>query len=330
MVRIPRRRPGGRATVAVAMKYACVFPGQGSQSPGMMNGYAGFAVVRATFDEASEVLGEDLWTLVNEGPADRLDLTVNTQPLMLTADVAVYRAWESLGKAPPSFVAGHSLGEYAALVAAAALTFADAVSLVHFRAEMMQQAVPEGAGGMAAILGLDDESVRRVCRQVVESSHGELVEPANFNSPGQVVISGHRNAVVRGMELALSAGARRALMLPVSVPSHCSLMSRAAERMRQKLEQVTFMSPRIPVLHNADVRWHADPAEIKGILVRQLCEPVRWTETVHALAAAGIHQVLECGPGKVLSGLIKRIEPNMRGSALTDDVAIRRTAEALA
>lgn len=313
----------------VPIRFACVFPGQGSQSVGMMNGYAGFPIVREIFAEASDILGRDFWAMAEGGPVDKLNLTVNTQPLMLIAGIAVYRAWESLGDAKPVFVAGHSLGEYTALVASGVLAFADALSLICFRAEVMQQAVPDGVGGMAAILGLEDELVRAVCEQVTNASDGELLEPANFNSPGQIVIAGHRNAVLRGMELAMENGAKRVLILPVSVPSHCSLMSQAAEKMRQKLELVTLGSPKIPVLHNADVQQHDDPAEIKKILVRQLCRPVRWTETICSFAAAGVFHVVECGPGKVLSGLNKRIDGNVQSFALTNGVALQHAAGVL-
>jgi [acyl-carrier-protein] S-malonyltransferase len=313
----------------VPLIFACVFPGQGSQSAGMMKGYADFPIVRETFAEASTILGQDFWAMVEEGSLEKLNLTVNTQPLMLTAGIAVYRAWESLGDVKPVFVAGHSLGEYTALVASKALAFADALSLVRFRAELMQQAIPEGIGGMAAILGLDDEVVQAVCDEVTTSLEGELLEPANFNSPGQIVVAGHKNAVLRGMELARSRGAKRAVMLPVSVPSHCSLMNQAASRMQQQLERVTFESPKIPLLHNADVRQHDDPAAIKKILVQQLCRPVRWTETIRSFAAAGVAHVVECGPGKVLSGLNKRIDENLRSYALTDGVALQHTASML-
>lgn len=313
----------------VPLIFACVFPGQGSQSAGMMKGYADFPIVRETFAEASTILGQDFWAMVEEGSLEKLNLTVNTQPLMLTAGIAVYRAWESLGDVKPVFVAGHSLGEYTALVASKALAFADALSLVRFRAELMQQAIPEGIGGMAAILGLDDEVVQAVCDEVTTSLEGELLEPANFNSPGQIVVAGHKNAVLRGMELARSRGAKRAVMLPVSVPSHCSLMNQAASRMQQQLELVTFESPKIPLLHNADVRQHDDPATIKKILVQQLCRPVRWTETIRSFAAAGVAHVVECGPGKVLSGLNKRIDENLRSYALTDGVALQHAASML-
>lgn len=311
------------------MKFAFVFPGQGSQSVGMMKGYADFQIVRETFVEASDILGQDFWTMVNDGPVDDLNLTVNTQPLMLMAGIAVYRAWESLGGAKPAFMAGHSLGEYSALVAAGALAFVDALLLVRFRAEMMQQAVPEGVGGMAAILGLDDDVVRAVCAEVVNTSDGESLEPANFNSPGQVVIAGHRSAILRGMELAKAKGAKRAVMLPVSVPSHCSLMSQAAEKMRQRLELVALQLPTIPVLHNADVQQHENAIAIRDILVQQLCNPVRWTETIHNFATAGVTHVVECGPGKVLSALNKRIDGKLQSFALADSQTLLQVAGVL-
>ena len=311
------------------MKFAFVFPGQGSQSIGMMKGYADLPVVRETFAEASDILGQDFWAMANEGPAEDLNLTVNTQPLMLMAGVSAYRAWESLTGARPVFMAGHSLGEDSALVAAGCLTFADALSLVRFRAEVMQQSVPEGTGGMAAVLGLDDDKVRMVCDEVMSTHRGKSLEPANFNSPGQVVIAGHRDAVLHGMELAKAKGAKRAIMLPMSVPSHCSLMNHAAEKMQQRLEQVTLQSPAISILHNADVQSHTDAASIRNILVRQLCKPVRWTETIHALASAGVTHVVECGPGKVLSGLNKRIDERVQSLALTDSESLHQAASLL-
>jgi [acyl-carrier-protein] S-malonyltransferase len=311
------------------MKFACVFPGQGSQSIGMMKGYADFPVVRETFAEASSVLGQDFWTMVNDGSSDELNLTVNTQPLMLMAGIAVYRAWQSLGKVNPAIVAGHSLGEYTALVASGALAFSDALPLVRFRAEVMQQAVPEGTGAMAAILGLDDEVVEALCGEITSASSGELLEPANFNSPGQIVIAGHKSAVLRGMELARSKGAKRALMLPVSIPSHCSLMSQAADKLQQRLEPLMLEPPQTPLLHNADARRHENTEGIKRILIRQLCNPVRWTETVRSFASAGVTHVVECGPGKVLSGLNKRIDANLQSLALADSVALHHAADIL-
>ncbi|BCT67514.1 ACP S-malonyltransferase [Nitrosospira sp. NRS527] len=315
--------------MTASVKFACVFPGQGSQSIGMMKGYADFPIVRETFAEASSVLGQDFWTMVNDGSSDELNLTVNTQPLMLMAGIAVYRAWQSLGDVNAALMAGHSLGEYTALVASGALAFSDALSLVRFRAEVMQQAVPEGVGAMAAILGLDDEVVRALCDEITNSSDGELLEPANFNSPGQIVIAGHKNAVLRGMELAKSKGAKRALMLPVSIPSHCSLMSQAADRLQQRLELLMLRAPATPLLHNADVQRHENPEGIKRILIRQLCSPVRWTEIVRSFASAGVTHVVECGPGKVLSGLTKRIDANLQSLALADSVALRHAVDIL-
>lgn len=315
--------------MTASMKFACVFPGQGSQSIGMMKGYADFPVVRETFAEASSVLGQDFWAMVNDGSSDELNLTVNTQPLMLMAGIAVYRAWQSLGNVNPVIMAGHSLGEYTALVASGALAFSDALPLVRFRAEVMQQAVPEGTGAMAAILGLDDEVVEALCGEITHSSSGELLEPANFNSPGQIVIAGHKNAVLRGMELARSKGAKRALMLPVSIPSHCSLMSQAADKLQQRLEPLMLEPPETPLLHNADAQRHEDTEGIKRILIRQLCSPVRWTETVRSFASAGVTHVVECGPGKVLSGLNKRIDANLQSLALADSVALHHAVDIL-
>jgi [acyl-carrier-protein] S-malonyltransferase len=308
------------------MTLAFAFPGQGSQSVGMMGGFDELAVVRETFVEASDILGQDLWQMVTAGPAEELNLTVNTQPVMLTAGVAVYRAWNSLQGAKPAAVAGHSLGEYTALVAAGALAFADALPLVRYRAKVMQEAVAEGIGGMAAILGLDDDVVRAVC---AEAAQGEVLEAVNFNSPGQVVIAGHRSAVERGMEAAKAKGAKRALPLPVSVPSHCALMRPAAEALGQYLQSVPVNAPQMPVLHNADVKSYSDGAAIKDALVRQLYSPVRWVETVRELAAQGITTLAECGPGKVLAGLNKRIEANMQVVALTDANALRQAVDAL-
>jgi len=303
------------------MKLAFVFPGQGSQSVGMMQGFDALPVVRETFEEAGAVLKQDLWQLVTSGPLEALNQTVNTQPAMLTAGVAVYRAWQQSGGQQPAFMAGHSLGEYTALVACGALSFADALPLVRYRAEVMQEAVAEGVGGMAAILGLDDDAVRAVC---AEAAQGEVVEAVNFNSPGQVVIAGNKAAVERGMELAKARGAKRALPLPVSVPSHCSLMKPAAEKLAIYLQSVKLNTPQVPVLHNADVRSYNGEAEIKDALVRQLYQPVRWVETIQALAAAGVTHVAECGPGKVLAGLNKRIVAELQGLALTDAAALEQ------
>ena len=308
-------------------KYALVFPGQGSQSRGMMNAYADFAVVRDTFTEASDVLKQDLWQLVAEGSDADLNATVNTQPVMLAAGVAVFRAWQSLNAPAPAIMAGHSLGEYTALVAAGALKFSDALPLVRYRAECMQLAVPEGVGGIAAILGLDDAVVREVCKEAAQS---EVLEAVNYNSPGQIVIAGNRAAVERGMELAKAKGAKRALMLPMSVPSHCSLLKGAAEKLRAYLNNVAIQSPSVPVVHNADVKSYTDAASIKDALVRQLYSPVRWVETVQSFGQQGITHNVECAPGKVLVGLNKRIDTNQQALTLNDGAALQATLAALA
>ena len=297
------------------MKFAFFFPGQGSQSLGMMNGVEGRAVVEATFDEASAALGQDLWAMMNGSDAAPINETVNTQPLMLAAGVATYRAYLEAGGKTPAVVAGHSLGEYSALVAAGALSFADAVKLVRLRAELMQSAVPQGVGAMAAVLGLDDDQVQAICAQAAQ---GEVVEAVNFNSPGQVVIAGNVAAVERAMAAAKEAGAKRALPLPVSVPSHCSLMKPAAEKLAEALQDVVIHTPQIRVIHNADVAAYDDADKIKDALVRQLYSPVRWTETVNALVAEGIAESAECGPGKVLAGLAKRINKEAACTALTN------------
>lgn len=286
----------------------------------MMKDLMARAEVADTFREATAVLGYDLRKLVEEGPAEQLNLTLYTQPAMLAAGVAVFRAWRALGGAEPAFLAGHSLGEYTALVAGEALELADALKLVSFRAEVMQEAVPEGVGAMAAILGLEDGAVREVCAQAAQ---GEVVEAVNFNSPGQVVIAGHRAAVERGMALARERGAKRALALPVSVPSHSSLMRAAADKLAVRLAQVSLRTPRIPVWHNADVAAYREPQRICEALARQLHSPVRWVETVRALKAQGATRFLECGPGKVLAGLNKRIDDSLVTFALTDEAAIR-------
>lgn len=300
------------------MKFAFFFPGQGSQSVGMMQGFGEHAAIRNTFTEASEVLGQDLWRMATE-PNEELNQTANTQPLMLTAGVAAWRAWLEAGGAQPSILAGHSLGEYTALVAAGALDFSAALPLVRYRAEVMQGAVAEGVGAMAAILGLDEDTVRTVC---AEAAQGEVLEAVNFNSPGQVVIAGNKAAVERGMEAAKAKGAKRALILPVSVPSHCALMKPAADKLNAYLAEVQIAVPKVPVLHNADVAAYADAASIKDALVRQLYSPVRWVETVQAIAAQGIAHAAECGPGKVLAGLNKRIVAEMTCFALTGTDAV--------
>ncbi len=307
-------------------KFAFVFPGQGSQSRGMMDGYADFSAVRDTFTEASAVLGQDLWQLASEGSDAELNATVNTQPLMLTAGIAVYRAWQSQNGPQPAMMAGHSLGEYTALVASGALSFADALPLVRYRAQCMQQAVPEGVGGIAAILGLDDEAVRAVC---TEGAQGDVLEAVNYNSPGQVVIAGGRAAVERGMELARARGAKRAIMLPMSVPSHCSLLKGAAGQLREYLGNITVHTPLIPVLHNADVAAYSDGDKIRDALVRQLYSPVRWVETVLEFGKQGITHNVECAPGRVLTGLNKRIDTNQLSLAISDGAALTQTLTTL-
>lgn len=292
----------------------------------MMNNYADFPVVRDTFTDASDILQQDLWQLVAEGSDAELNDTMNTQPLMLTAGVAVYRAWQSLNAPAPALLAGHSLGEYTALVVGGALQFADALPLVRYRAECMQEAVPKGVGGIAAILGLDDESVLRVC---LEAAQDEVLEAVNFNSPGQVVIAGNRAAVERGIELAKINGAKRALMLPMSVPSHCSLLRGAAELLRVRLKGVTMQAPSIPVLQNADVTSYMDAPSIKDALVRQLYSPVRWVETMQCFGQKFITHNVECAPSKVLMALNKRIDTNQQALALSDGNALQSAWAAL-
>ncbi|WP_293935737.1 ACP S-malonyltransferase [Iodobacter sp.] len=302
------------------MALAFVFPGQGSQSVGMMNGWADLAVVKATFDEASAILGQDLWQMAAEGPIELLNATVNTQPLMLTAGVAVWRAWLAQGGAQPTVLAGHSLGEYSALVAAEALSFGDALQLVRLRAEAMQEAVPVGTGAMAAILGLADDEIIAAC---IEAAQGEVVAAVNFNSPGQVVIAGSKAAVERACDACKARGAKRAMLLPVSVPSHCALMRPASDKLQQKLDTIVINTPVIPVLHNADVAAYTDSAQIKDALVRQLYEPVRWVETIAKMAQDGVTVIAECGPGKVLAGLNKRIATDAQQVALVDAAALQ-------
>lgn len=295
------------------MKFAFYFPGQGSQSLGMMQGLVALRVVRDTFEQASEVLNQDLWALVNDGLVEQLNLTANTQPLMLAAGVATYRAWLDQGGRVPDLMAGHSLGEYTALVAGGAIDFSDALPLVRLRAEVMQSAVAEGVGAMAAILGLDDDSVRAVCD---EAAQAEILAAVNFNAPGQVVIAGHKAAVERGMVLAKERGAKRALLLPVSVPSHCALMQSAVVHLAAALTAIDIHSPVVPVVHNSDVLAYSDPAKIRDALIRQLYSPVRWVETVQTMADDGVILAAECGPGKVLTGLGKRIDQRVATSAL--------------
>jgi [acyl-carrier-protein] S-malonyltransferase len=307
-------------------KFALVFPGQGSQSVGMMQAFAEAAVVRRTFDEASDVLSQDLWQLVAQGPAEDLNATVNTQPVMLTAAYATYRAWLEAGGAEPSMVAGHSLGEYTALVTAGVLEFRDALPLVRFRAQAMQEAVPLGTGAMAAILGLADDAV---CKACADSADGEVVEAVNFNAPSQVVIAGHKAAVERAAAAAKAAGAKRAVMLPVSAPFHSSLLAPAARRLAEFMSRLTLHPPRIPVVNNVDVAVVGEPAAIRDALARQACNPVRWVEVIKALAGAGVTDVVECGPGKVLAGLTRRVDPALQGHAITDPPSMQITLEAL-
>lgn len=298
------------------MKFAFFFPGQGSQSVGMMQGLD-MPIVQETFVEASDILGTDFWHMVNE-PNDDLNQTTNTQPLMLAAGIATWRAWLETGGILPNVMAGHSLGEYTALTAAGAMTLKDALPLVRYRAEVMQSTVAEGVGAMAAILGLDDEAVRTVC---AEAAQGQVLEAVNLNSPGQVVIAGHKEAVERGMELAKTKGAKRALSLPVSVPSHCALMKPAADELRDYLQHISLNAAQVPVLHNSDVAAYNDSEKIKDALVRQLYSPVRWVETVRAIYAEGIKGSAECGPGKILAGLTKRIVAELPCIALTSQEA---------
>jgi [acyl-carrier-protein] S-malonyltransferase len=304
------------------MKFAFVFPGQGSQSVGMLNAFADHAVVRETVQEASDALNQDLGKLIAEGPAEDLNLTTNTQPVMLTAAYAMYRAWLQAGGPKPALVAGHSLGEYTALVAAGAIAFRDAVPLVRFRAQAMQTAVPVGEGGMAAILGLDDDTVRAVC---AEASVVGVVEAVNFNAPAQVVIAGHKAAVEKACEVAKAKGAKRALPLPVSAPFHSSLLKPASDQLREYLASVDVQVPAIPVINNVDVAVVNEPAGIKDALVRQAAGAVRWVESVQAMSAQGVTHVIECGPGKVLAGLTKRIDGNLVGASIFDPASLEET-----
>jgi [acyl-carrier-protein] S-malonyltransferase len=309
------------------MSIAFVFSGQGSQQVGMMDGYADDRAVRTTFDEASALLGEDLWQLAAEGPAEAQNLTRNTQPLLLTASVAIWRAWQAAGGATPSYMAGHSLGEYSALVAAGALAFRDAVPLVRFRAEAMQDAVAQGVGAMAAVIGGDDDAIAQAC---AEAAQGEIVEPVNYNGPGQVVIAGHRAAVERAMAAAKARGAKRAMLLPVSAPFHSSLLAPAAERLARRLADVDFASPRVPVVHNVDVTTHDTAAAMRDALARQAASPVRWTDTMRYLVAHGVTSVVECGPGRVLAGLARRTDDSLAAYSLTDAAALAEARTALA
>ncbi len=309
------------------MRLAMTFPGQGSQSVGMLGDLAAaFPLVRETFEEASDALGSDLWTLSQQGPAEELNRTENTQPAMLAADIAVWRVWNEQGGPEPMLLAGHSLGEYAALVAAGALEFADAVRLVRERGRLMQEAVPAGEGAMAAILGLDDDQVRSIC---AEAAQGEVAEAVNFNSPGQVVIAGDAAAIERAVELAKAAGAKRALPLDVSVPSHCALMRDAAQRLREVLQSVAVEAPCIPVLHNVTVEPAAEPDAVRDLLARQLHGPVRWVETVRAMREQGAEALVEAGPGKVLTGLCKRIDRQITALPVFDGASLEKALETI-
>ncbi|MFQ5660458.1 MAG: ACP S-malonyltransferase [Gammaproteobacteria bacterium] len=295
---------------------AFVFPGQGSQSLGMLSDVAGeFTALESVFNEASERLGFDLWRLIQEGPEVELNKTENTQPALLAASVAMWRIWKQSGGGIPACMAGHSLGEYTALVCAGVFDFSDAIALVAERGRTMQQAVPEGSGAMAAILGLEDEKVIAVCQRV---SNGQTVSAANFNSPGQVVIAGHRQAVQQAMDAARQAGAKRAVMLPVSVPSHCALMQAASDQFTEYLEQTRFSDASIPVIHNVDAEQHTASIEIKQALLRQLHQPVRWVDTILTMRTRGITRILECGPGRVLTGLVKRIDRSLESMPIND------------
>ena len=305
------------------MAFAFVFPGQGSQSVGMMAAYGVSPIIRSTFDEASATLGQDLWQLVVDGPAELLAQTVNTQPLMLTSAIAAYRLWLENGGRVPTVVAGHSLGEYSALVAAGVIDFKDAVPLVRLRAAAMQEAVPVGTGAMAAILNLDDEKIREACVEAeAEVGNGEVVAPVNFNAPGQTVIAGSKAAVERACEGCKTRGAKRAVLLPVSAPFHSSLIRPAAVRLGDRLAELVFFAPKIPVVNNVDVSIESDPDKIKDALIRQAYSPVRWVETIQKIVSLGVNNVAECGPGKVLAGLTKRCADGVNGIALADLASI--------
>ncbi|WP_145591432.1 ACP S-malonyltransferase [Yersinia rochesterensis] len=306
-------------------KFACVFPGQGSQSLGMLADLAAqFPIVEETFSEASSVLGYDLWQLVQQGPAEELNKTWQTQPALLTASVAIWRVWQHQGGKLPEMMAGHSLGEYSALVCAGVLDFKQAVRLVELRGKLMQEAVPEGTGAMYAIIGLDNESIAKACE---ESALGQVVSPVNFNSPGQVVIAGNKDAVERAGAACKAAGAKRALPLPVSVPSHCALMKPAADRLAVALEEIEFQAPLFPVVNNVDVKTEVSPEAIRSALVRQLYNPVRWTESVEFMASEGVELLLEVGPGKVLTGLTKRIVDTLAAAPVNDVATLTNALE---
>jgi [acyl-carrier-protein] S-malonyltransferase len=309
--------------------FAFVFPGQGSQAIGMLNGFAGNAIVDQTVAEANEALGFDLGKMIAEGPKEDLDLTTNTQPVMLTAAVAVYRAWIAAGGPLPKVVAGHSVGEYSALVAAGVIAFKDAVPLVRYRAKVMQEAVPVGQGGMAVILGLQADDVRAVCMEAATAEAGSVVEAVNFNEPTQIVIAGHTAAVERACELAKAKGAKRAMKLAVSAPFHSSLLKPASDRLRDYMADLNFSAPQIALINNVDVAILNDPAAIKDALVRQAAGPVRWVETMQKLAAEGTDLVIESAPSKVLVGMAKRIDARLVGEALIDQGSLERVLSSL-
>ncbi|PMM49405.1 ACP S-malonyltransferase [Vibrio breoganii] len=301
-------------------KFAIVFPGQGSQSLGMLAELGEqFDIVKQTFAEASEVLGYDLWALIQDGPVEDLNQTHRTQPALLASSVAVWRVWNDQGLATPELLAGHSLGEYSALVCAGVIDFKEAIKLVELRGQLMQEAVPAGTGAMYAIIGLADDAIAKACE---EAAQGEIVSPVNFNSPGQVVIAGNKAAVERAGVLCKEAGAKRALPLPVSVPSHCALMKPAADRLAEALKDIEFNAPTLPVINNVDVAAETDPAKIKDALVRQLYCPVRWTEGVQKMHEQGVEKLLELGPGKVLTGLTKRIVKSLTAAAVNDTASL--------
>jgi [acyl-carrier-protein] S-malonyltransferase len=299
------------------MKLAMVFPGQGSQAVGMLKAYAGLPEIEAVRAQAAGVLGEEFLRLLDEGPAEQLTLTANTQPAMVTAGYAAYRAWRALGGPAPEMVAGHSLGEYTALVCSEAISFADCLPLVRFRAQSMQEAVPQGEGAMAAILMLADEVVREACEQA-----GGAVQAVNFNAPGQVVIAGEKAAVERAIEACKEKGAKRAMLLPVSAPFHSTLMRPAAERLKVYLESVALAAPKIAVVNNVDVAVESDPARIRQALVRQAASPVRWVEVIRRMVDSGVTHIVECGPGKVLAGMTKRIAPGVKSFAAADRASL--------
>jgi malonyl CoA-acyl carrier protein transacylase len=306
-------------------QFAFVFPGQGSQTVGMLAELAAqFPIVEETFGEASSALGYDLWQLVQQGPAEELNKTWQTQPALLAASVAIFRVWQQQGGKAPALMAGHSLGEYSALVCAGVLDFKAAIRLVELRGKLMQEAVPEGTGAMYAIIGLDNDAIAKACE---ESAQGQVVSPVNFNSPGQVVIAGNKEAVERAGAACKAAGAKRALPLPVSVPSHCALMKPAADKLAVALQDITFNAPQVPVVNNVDVRTENDPEAIRSALVRQLYSPVRWTESVEFIAAQGVTSLLEVGPGKVLTGLTKRIVDSLTAAAVNDTASLSAALE---